>query len=71
MNIENLEAILQQMRDAAFGDVADAVRRVRQWADDIDVALSDHLMSELGVTFGEEPISDVHTSGLFEDEAVG
>jgi hypothetical protein len=68
MNIENLEAILQEMREAAFGDVQDAVRRVRQWVDDIDAAVSDHLMSELGVTFGDEPINNVHTSGTFEDE---
>jgi hypothetical protein len=74
MNIENLEAILQQMRHARFDDVQHATRLVRQWAEGIDAAISDHLVAELGISFSDEPIDLVPSLAdgpLLEDDSIG
>jgi hypothetical protein len=51
MNIQRLEAILDQMRAADFADLDAAKASVRQWAVTIDEAISDKLMEDLGITF--------------------
>ncbi|WP_159015983.1 hypothetical protein [Cognatiluteimonas profundi] len=74
MNIENLEAILNDMRSARFDDAQHATRLVRQWAEDIDAAISDHLLAELGINFSDESIDLVPSLAdgpLLEDDSVG
>ena len=48
MNIEKLEAILQEMRNAPFSDLAEVDAKVRGWADRIDEAITEHLFSHVG-----------------------
>ena len=60
MNIHKLETVLQDMRTAAFPDVPTASATVRRWADQIDEAISDHLIESLGISFSELP-------GMVED----
>lgn len=55
LNIQKLEAVLQDMRSAEFSDVPSASAIVRQWAEQIDEAISDHLIESLGISFSELP----------------
>jgi len=55
MNIQKLEAVLQHMRSAEFPDSPSTSATVRQWADQIDEAISDHLIESLGISFSESP----------------
>jgi hypothetical protein len=48
MNIQKLEAVLEEMRVETFVDVQAATIRVRNWADRIGDAVTEHLMAELG-----------------------
>lgn len=48
MNIEKLESVLDEMRQANFEDVTSAGILVRKWADKIGDAISEHLIAELG-----------------------
>lgn len=48
MNIEKLETILREMQVADFDDLAAAQVLVRQWADRISQAITEHLLAELG-----------------------
>ena len=52
MNIQKLEVVLNEMRRASFDDAALAETLVRKWADQIDAAISEHLIAELEVTAG-------------------
>ena len=52
MNIQKLEVVLNEMRRASFDDAALAETLVRKWADQIDDAISEHLIAELGSTGG-------------------
>ncbi len=55
MNTQKLEAVLQHMRSAEFPDSPLASATVRQWAEQIDEAISDHLIESLGISFSELP----------------
>jgi hypothetical protein len=46
MNIQKLEAVLEEMRGATLADVEAAIR-VRNWADRIGDAVTEHLIAEL------------------------
>lgn len=48
MNIEKLEKILHEMQRAEFSDLMAANERVRQWAEQIGNAITEHLLAELG-----------------------
>jgi len=47
MNIEKMEAILQEMQVTKFQDLA-AEALVKKWAERISAAITDHLLAELG-----------------------
>lgn len=47
MNVEKMEAILQEMQAAKFQDLATEVL-VKKWAERISAAITDHLLAELG-----------------------
>lgn len=64
MNIEKLETILHEMQAAAFVDAATANQRIRDWADRISAAITEHLLAELGGgTVGEAPDLSTHPGG--------
>jgi len=48
MNIQKLEAVLEEMRSATFPDPAHARDLVAAWADRIADAITEHLIAELG-----------------------
>lgn len=48
MNVEKLEAILREMREARFADRDDAQVQVLQWADRVGIAITEHLLESLG-----------------------
>ena len=48
MNIQKLEAVLEEMRVETFADAQIATMRIRNWADRIGDAVTQHLISELG-----------------------
>lgn len=47
MNVEKMETILQEMQVAEFHDLATQVQ-VRKWAERISMAITEHLIAELG-----------------------
>lgn len=64
MNIEKLEAILHEMQAAGFADAATANRRIREWAERIDAAITEHLLGEIGGSqVGDAPDLSVHPGG--------
>ena len=48
MNIEKMETILHEMQVVEFHDLAAAQLLVRKWAERISMAITDHLIAELG-----------------------
>jgi len=48
MNIEKMETILQEMQVAEFQDLTAAQVLVKKWAERISMAITDHLIAELG-----------------------
>lgn len=48
MNIHKLEDILHEMERADFQDLAAAQVRVREWAERISSAITEHLLAEIG-----------------------
>ena len=48
MNIEKMETILQEMQVAQFHDLTAAQVLVKKWAERISMAITDHLIAELG-----------------------
>lgn len=48
MNIQKLEGVLEEMRVASFVDVEAAAGSVRNWADRIGDAVTEHLIADLG-----------------------
>jgi hypothetical protein len=48
MNIHKLEDILHEMERADFQDLTAAQGRVREWAERISSAITEHLMAEIG-----------------------
>ena len=48
MNIEKMETILHEMQVAQFHDLTTAHDLVKKWAERISMAITDHLIAELG-----------------------
>ena len=48
MNIEKMETILHEMQVAQFHDLTTAHDVVKKWAERISMAITDHLIAELG-----------------------
>lgn len=72
MNIEKLEAILHEMQTAGFADTATANLRVREWADRISAAITEHLLGQLGGgTVGDAPDMSSHPGGHGWDDEAG
>lgn len=69
MNIQKLEAILHEMQAAGFADPATANQCIREWADRISAAITEHLLAELGV--GEAPDLSGHPGGHGWDDQGG
>ena len=64
VNIQKVEGILQDMRAAKVVDLA----TVRQWAEQIDEAISDHLIESLGISFSDESLMADRTAIEFDAE---
>ena len=69
MNIEKMETILQEMQVAQFQDLTTAQDVVKKWAERIGMAITDHLIAELGeggLIAAVEP--STHPGGLDWDD---
>lgn len=72
MNIEKLEKILHEMQAAGFTDAAAANQRIREWAEGISTAITQHLLGELqGGTVGEAPDLSARPGGHGWDDEAG
>lgn len=72
MNIEKLEAVLHEMQTAGFADAATANQRVREWAERISTAITEHLLGELqGGPVVEAPDLSSHPGGHGWDDDHG
>jgi len=64
VDIQKIEGILQDMRAAKVVDLA----MVRLWAEQIDEAISDHLIESLGISFSDESLMADRTAIEFDAE---
>lgn len=62
MNIQKLEAVLEEMRVETFADAQIATIRIRNWADRIGDAVTEHLIAELGPS-AEAPTLAIEPGG--------
>lgn len=63
MNIEKLEAILEEMRRVPLTDLAAVQQLVHGWADRIDGAIHDHLLEQIGGVAPQAPALAIEPGG--------